>query len=509
MANPQAQLQQAVALHRAGQLAQAEELYRAALKKMPGNADILNMLGLVVAGLGRTEEGAGCLQKAVKKKPSDPGIHYNLANLLRATGRMPDAAESYRKSLALRESNPEAWYGLACALEQMRDVDATREAAGRALEQNPRHAMAAVVLARAERSAGDAAAATERLRTLSARQDLAPIERTHTLVELGKTLDRLGDYTGAWEAFEGGQQALMATPEFNRTRPEMFRAMVDASMHIITPERLAEWGREEWNDGLPDPVYLVGFPRSGTTLVENILAAHSKCITTDERPFTQNIIRALPGMVGLDYPNAVELLNSDQIRVLRRQYWDQVEQFTGEQAGSRTLIDKQPMNLAYTGLLVRLFPGAKMIVVRRDPRDVCLSCFMQAFTPNQAMSNFCTLESTVALYDRLMSFWTGIESSVPLPRHEVVYEQAVGDLEGTARGLIGFLGLDWEPDVLRFNERVGDRYIQTPSYEAVSRPVYTSAIGRWRHYAEALEPHREVLDRHAAREETNEERGSS
>ncbi|MCA9312322.1 MAG: sulfotransferase, partial [Phycisphaerales bacterium] len=241
----------------------------------------------------------------------------------------------------------------------------------------------------------------------------------------------------------------------------------------------------------------VGFPRSGTTMVENILAAHSACITTDERPFTQNLVRALPGLTALDYPHALDLLDDGQCRVLRRQYWDDVRAFTGAAPGRRLLIDKQPMNMAYIGLLTRLFPGARIIVVIRDPRDVCLSCFMQAFTPNQAMSNFTTLPATVALYDRLMTFWQGVRAAIPLPLHEVRYDDAVADLEGAARGLVSFLGLDWEDDILRFNERVGDRYIQTPSYEAVSRPVYTSALERWRHYEEAIRPHREVLDRHA------------
>ena len=495
MANPQAEIQQAMTLHRAGQLAQAEPLYRRALKRQPKNGDLLSMLGLVVAGQGRMSEGLELLRRAARAKVGDPAIHYNLANLARSMGQTEEAVEHYRASLAKRPAYAEAWYGLGCVLEQMRDREGAAEAAGRALELAPAHGMAAITLARIERASGDPGAARDRLTTMLGAGPRAAVERAHAYAELGKCHDALGDSNDAFAAFEQSQQALMEMPEYHRSNPAGFFGMVEASRALVDAAHLERWGGEPCDDGLPDPVFLVGFPRSGTTMAEQMLAAHSACVTTDERPFVQNIVRALPQHVPtLPYPACLDRLTPAQITALRRQYWDDVAAFTGRKTGSYTLIDKQPMNLAYVGLLSRLFPRGRMIVMLRDPRDTCLSCFMQAFTPNQAMSNFCTLEGTVRLYEAVMSHWLAIRASVPLQVLEVRYEDVVSETEAQARRLIDLTGLAWEDGVLDFHRRVGERFIRTPSYEAVARPVNAGAIGRWRRYAGRFEPYQSVLD---------------
>ncbi|MEQ8850646.1 MAG: sulfotransferase [Phycisphaerales bacterium] len=487
----QRQLQQAIALHRSGQLAGAEAAYRAVLSKSPGLADAKGMLGLVVAGQGRVDEGMMLLEEARRLKPKDPTICFNLGNLLRNAGRLEEARGCYEAVVSVRRDHGEAWYGLAVVEEQARNRSAACEAANEALRCSPGHAMATIVLARLERGAGELDAAESRLNALLAASTLQPVERVHASVELGRVLDRAGQYEDAFEAFDAGQAAMRLMPEYARSRPERFREMVGRLPAVVTPERLRSW-RAAGAPGERSPIFLVGFPRSGTTMMEQILGAHPACVTTDERPFVQNLVRALPSVAGLDHPEALAVLDDGAASRLRALYDEQVTGFVGDVSGVDAIVDKQPMNLAYVGLLRRVFPGMKLIVVIRDPRDVCLSCYMQAFTPNQAMANFCDLATTVELYASLMSFWLNVRDALADDLLEVRYEDAIADTPAVAGRLLEFVGLPWTDDVLAFHEKVGDRYIRTPSSEAVARPVYDTSVGRWRRYRSRLEPH---LDR--------------
>ena len=153
----------------------------------------------------------------------------------------------------------------------------------------------------------------------------------------------------------------------------------------------------------------------------------------------------------------------------------------------RLLLDKLPLNLVETGLINVLFPDAKIIVALRDPRDVCLSCFMQGFDLNIGMVNFLWWERTVELYANVMDLWLHVREMLTLPFIEVRYEDTVRDLEGQARRMLDFLGLEWDDRVIRFYEAARKKAILTPSFAAVTKPVHTGAIGRWRNYAGPVE----------------------
>jgi hypothetical protein len=197
-----------------------------------------------------------------------------------------------------------------------------------------------------------------------------------------------------------------------------------------------------------------------------------------------------------DVPRRMRRLDSDRVRPLRDRYWKEVEAVLGPQVHAGTIVDKTPLNLIDIGLINAVFPEAKVIMILRDPRDVCLSCFMQLFGLNTAMINFLSWENTARFYDEVMDLWLHLRPMLTLQIIEVRYEDTVADLEGQARRILDRLGLRWDEGVLAFHEKAKDRYISTPSFAAVTEKIHTRATNRWRNYEKHYEPVRQYLQRY-------------
>jgi len=230
-------------------------------------------------------------------------------------------------------------------------------------------------------------------------------------------------------------------------------------------------------------------------MTEQILAAHSKIMTADERPYVSKLRSAWARLVGesADAGDMFDRLTIDGARQLRSVYWDSVGQ-DGLQLGEDTVfIDKLPLNIIDIGLINVVFPDAKILVALRDPRDVCLSCLMQDFSLNHAMIHFLRLDDTTEFYEKVMGFYLAVRDQLTLHRIEFHYEDTVGDLEEQANRILEFLGAGWDPEVLRFYERARGKVISTPSFEAVTQPVHRGAIGRWKHYQKYFQPYQSRL----------------
>jgi Sulfotransferase family len=232
------------------------------------------------------------------------------------------------------------------------------------------------------------------------------------------------------------------------------------------------------------PVFLVGFPRSGTTLLDQMLSGHPGIDVLEERDTLQDVLKehALSD-AGLE---AFLRLDAASLERRRQLYWRRVAEFMGERDEDKLFVDKLPLNSVFMPLMRRLFPGARFLFALRDPRDVVLSCFMQSFTLNEAMRHFLSLQETAAYYTAVMRVGADSLERLPAAAHRVRYEDVVEDTEGEARRLLGFLGIAWEPKVLDFQETARWRRINTPSYHQVAQPIYASAKRRWRRYEDQL-----------------------
>ncbi|PHR65069.1 sulfotransferase [Alcanivorax sp.] len=320
---------------------------------------------------------------------------------------------------------------------------------------------------------------------------------------VGKALDALGRYEEAFAAFKRANSILAKTQNIAenplRRRIEVYRSLYDK-------EWVAQW-EHYFTDN--EPVFLVGFPRSGTTLLEQVLDAHAGIQALEEPPTTARVMQALipwlnasaikdgamnesqgwkeQWLAGFRY---MSNLPESQIKALRSTYFQVVSERLRRDK-RKLLIDKMPLNSVEIGLILRLFPKAKFIVAVRHPCDSVLSGYMQSFQMNESMANFVDLEAAATFYRNVMSLLWQYEDVFALSErmHTIRYEDVVADLGAEAKKILSFLGLPWDDAVLDFDLHAKQRKtLATPSYGGVTQKIYTDSVGRWRHYAPWLEP---------------------
>jgi hypothetical protein len=265
----------------------------------------------------------------------------------------------------------------------------------------------------------------------------------------------------------------------------------------ITREILKRW----FDHGTAlQPAYrialLCGHPRSGTTLLEQVLDSHPDIVSAEEtHVFHDEAYLPLTRGFAQD-ASILSLLESTPVSVLqasRRNYLRCTELFLGSAIGSRVLLDKNPSLSVMVPAVVRIFPEMKFVAALRDPRDVCLSCFMQSLPLSPVSSAYLSLEGTVTEYASVMGLWRTMSERMPNPRMELRYEDLVGDLDAVSRRVLEFLGVSWDERVLRFNEHARGKLVRSPTYAEVAKPVFKTAVGRWRNYQKYLEPWVETL----------------
>jgi len=330
--------------------------------------------------------------------------------------------------------------------------------------------------AKCERRDGNVPQAIARLETLD--RDGTP-ERSAINIsyELGRFYDQQDDYASAFSYFTEANKRSQHYPPHAEVDKNQFLDMVTALDAALS---------EDWIDGWNQtPVFFFGFPRSGTTLVEQVLASHPNIETLDEQPAVDEMLGLLPGFP-LSYPDALAGLTAEQIERIRARYFETADEYL-KGAHSGLPIDKMPLNIVHVAMMWRIFPQAKMILALRHPYDVCLSCFMQNFEIGPAMANFFTLEDAATLYAKVMTLWQKYIDVLPLDIHVVKYENFVADFEAETAALLKFLGSEWHESMADYTTHAKSRTrIATVSYDQVVQPIYQSAQCRWKRYRDQI-----------------------
>ncbi len=492
-------LQQATTHQVAGRYAQSRELYQKATVADPKCAEAHFGLGQAIGRLGNPKEGIRHTQVAINLAPREPRYHASLADLLFTLVQCDESMAAARRALDLDERCLTAYYVLANNLERLLRFDDGLACLQKAESIAPQEVYTQVMLARLERRNKNNQAALARLTQLwESGQAKGEYER-RALFEWASVLDRLGKYDEAYKAIEQYGQSMSATPAAKRWDRTARPRRIESYQNALTPELFEKWSSDNWKPDVQSaPTFLVGFPRSGTTMTEQILAAHADIITADERPFFSRVRSAWARMVGpndADVYGMFDRLTVENANDLRQLYWECVHAECAQaDVQSRVFVDKLPLNIMDLGLINAVFPDAKVIVALRDPRDVCLSCIMQDFVLNNAMIHFLTLPDTAAFYAQVMGLYLSLRDKMTLGAIEVRYEDTVSDLESQARRILQLLDLEWDQSVLDFHTKVAGKAISTPSFEAVAQPVHRGAIGRWAHYMKPFEAVRPLLD---------------
>lgn len=334
------------------------------------------------------------------------------------------------------------------------------------------------------------------LRNLSSRADADPLIRAQAWAGIAQMLDRSGDYEGAMSAMLHCKEILREAEGPVLKESEMLQQHLRKLAGSLTPAHFARWVEAGRSFPRQKMAVLAGFPRTGTTLLEQVLDSHPGLVSSDEREaFGRDIFPAMwmTDKTPVPTTEAFDAIPLERLEAQRSRYLNYVAAALNESIGNRVHLDKNPtMTLLIPGML-RLFPETKLLIALRDPRDVVISCFMQYLPLNPNSVCFLTLERTARRYANDMRVWLDLRKMLGTPWIEVRYEDCVANLAQQARRSLDFLDLPWDPKVLDYRDRLKTRAVSSPTYEAVSKPLYTSAIGRWKHYQKFIEPCLETL----------------
>lgn len=490
-----------------GDADRALEAYREVLEREPDDPASLNNIGNILSALGRTDEAITAFESAITHSPREVGFYLNLADALAKADRpvprlkvMKDAAalaptdRRVLTELALAHAHADEFDPALAILEDVvrrfPEFGESHIELGRMYEAFNRIDDLEKLVARLEESGAPAEAGflgawlAQRQGRFDDAANLAatipasvhPMRRWHLI---GSIEERRGNSQAAFAAFERMNAEAIAdapvTPGLSyRETLEDERASWSADWaKCWTPDPVAD-------DENAAPIFLVGFPRSGTTLLDTMLMGLDRLSVLEERP----LLATLQRRIG---KRDLASLNADEIEALRKDYFSVARQWGWDD--DRKLVDKHPLNMTRIPLIRRLFPKAQIIFAERHPYDVVLSCFMANFQLNTAMRSFTSLEEAARTYDAVFSAWETATNLFDVNRYAVRYERLVTDAEAELRPLVDWLGIEFNADLLDHTVTAGRRgRVRTASYSQIGEPLYARARYRWKRYTEQIAP---------------------
>jgi tetratricopeptide (TPR) repeat protein len=464
-----------------GDLDQTIECGRTALRLNPDHPGVHANLALALIHQGKHDTSIDHFRAAIRLEPGQSGLHHDLGDALQAVGHLDEAKNSFLEARRLRPDRAATHASLAHVCEQLGEFEQAVDSLCETVRHDPRHAWALGRLAsrlRGKLPEADQAA----IESLLSDPRLTDQPRTELLFGLAQAFDDRGEY----------HRAAVLSIEANSLLRERFwrrglaydhkshHAFTDRLIATFTPsffDRVRGFGLETER-----PVFIVGLPRSGTSLTEQILASHSRVFGAGELTLARQVFETIPGAIaqgGMPF-DALESLDQESVVELAHRY---LHELAALNDSADRIVDKMPDNSIYLGLIATIFPRATLIHCRRDLRDVALSCWMTNFMEVRWACEPDHIARRIAEHQRLMEHWRRV---LPVPMLDVEYEDLVADVHKGARALVAFCGLEWDPACLEFHK--SRRPVRTSSVAQVRRPVYTTSVGRWRNYERTLAP---------------------
>lgn len=447
--------------------------------------------------LYRLEERRPVLEELLAHPDATPVHLLPAAKALFQIGRFGESARFTQAALACDPDNPEIAAMHAASLERSGEGDAARALALGTLSKHPGHARSARLVAHIDRRAGQLEEARDRLVRQIAQYPTADDWRLR--YELAPILDRLGEYAEAIKALALAKHQIRTQSEALHGR---WRAVTDRQWeltNLLDQARLEAWSTPSKPLNPPMRLCLMaGFPRSGTTLLEQVLTAHPSFLGTDETGILATRFRDPLVLAASSSEEAIAELDAmepDDLSAGRAEYLRCTEEHIGQSVGDRILLEKEPLLTADLAVPLRLFPEAKILMPLRDPRDVVISFFFTIvpLAPNSvASANF---GDACRYYAEVMRHWLLLRENLdPARWMESRYEDLLANPESQTRRLADFLDIEWSADMLDHHKRSSGKAVSTPTYDDVSKPLYTRSLERWKNYEQWLEPHLSHLE---------------
>ncbi len=445
----------------------------------PEDRNLMQPLAAAYLAVGRPALAEEILRDLLSTDPQHVEALNSLAAALEHQNRLPESGEQYKRVLEVAPDNGRAISGLARILQTEGRRNDAREMLRARFEQGSPHPVVVSTFAGLCETSEDRRTCLRAARETLAEPQLTAQDRAALLFAAARLLDAEGEYDEAFGFYAEGNKIapkLYDPAEKERHTADIIAVFSSGGMESM-PRAMEQSSR---------PIFIVGMPRSGTTLVEQILAAHPEVHAAGELQELRRIWRELVAEVGRGSITNLSRLTQAQIDAASKRY---LEYLASLNPDAPRVTDKMPHNFEQLGLIQLLFPDARVIHCRRDPLDTCVSCFATQLGPAHSFSNdLSTLGHAFGQHDLLMQHW---RSTLELPMLEVVYEHVVDDIETAAKQIVEFVGLPWDDACLRFYE--AERAVTTASVDQVRKPIYTSSVARWKRYENHLAPLRDAL----------------
>lgn len=443
----------------------ANQAYQRARELAPQNASLLGLIGQQYQNLRQLDDTRACYERALAVDPNLVDARINLAVWFEKERRLDDSWECIRECLTRFPKDDQARYFEAFLLHRLKRPDEAETKLRDLIKDGPRY----------------------------------PYVKYAAPHLLGVVLDQLGQYEEALQCLleaKAQVRTITDTSLLEKSYDESDRVRREL-LSDLTPDMIRRWRDEsQESTGRHEVAFLGGHPRSGTTLLEQILDAHPEVLAFDEPVAIAQEISAkidLSAGKGSNPSRNLDLLPASQRAEIRRRYVRSLLREASGEPTERLLLDKNPSPTMSLNVLLRVFPELKVIIALRDPRDVVISCFFLNIMLNATNVNFLSLERSVKHYSDLMDVWLRMRDLGGFDWMETRYEDVVSNMENEGRRVTEFLGLSWHPNQINFFESARRKVLYAPTYHDVTQPVYKDAVGRWERYASAMEPYQDKL----------------
>lgn len=452
----------------------ALDIYHKVLKRWPREPELLTLIGSAYLDIGNPLDARKHLLKAIDRRP-EARSYRQLARTYEFEGRTKDVLDTLHKALKLAPDSAVVRAAMANAYYVDAKYDQALETIRDLVEQDDPDLNVVLSLARFAHRVGMEDRAIDLIRAKLDAGGITERQVSSISYRLGDLLNRTGRYDDAFKAYETANK--LRNVEYSAAS---YAAAIDQVIETWTRERIAELPTVSKSNDMP--ILIVGMPRSGTSLAEQIIASHSLVTAAGERGELTDIVRAI-GSVPQTPPMIIDpdVVTQQKLSRHGRAYLTMLRKIS---EGTPRVTDKMPTNFLYLGLIQVMLPGARIVHCVRDPRDTCLSCYFQTFSDALAFTNdLSDLGVFYRGYARLMEHWKQV---LDIPIFDLVYADLVNDLTGVSRRLINFLGLEWEDQCETF--WLNRALATTASLDQIRRPIYTSSVGRWKNYEAHLGP---------------------
>ena len=504
---------------------EAKNLLEKAVSIQPEMFEANHNLAILNLQLGNLDSSILYFEKSIKIKPKLPQVYFNLGLAYDKKKNIDLAIINFKKVIKLDPNHSIAFYNIGHLYKKKLDSIKAEEYLKKSLDLNPNFIKTyddlfslydqsnqinkfSNLLDKAKKILNEKKLVSfyeavftynqknfiqtvKILENLDLKENYVPHNITkHSL--LAKSYDRINEFEKAYNHFKINNQ--LVNESYGKDVDEKsFIQLVTKRIEFFKNFKLNRWKQHQSKDEFLQPIFLVGFPRSGTTLLDTILRTNNSIEVIEEKPILRNFLRNLNVKTKNNFDN-LDDLDKKFIQNMQNIYFEERAQYLDNKK-TKTVIDKMPLNIIYIGEILRFFPNAKFIFALRNPYDSVLSCFMQQFELNPAMKNFTSLENSAILYDLVMKLWTIYRDVFSINCHFIKYEDLITDFEKTTKEIFKFLKIDWSDNIKNFHITAKKRLnISTPSYNQITSPLYSRSISRWKNYEKEFKGLKNILD---------------